>query len=97
MDSGMRFKVAGPDILITRSGQTDKRLIDAIESALGVSARRRRFLIYVVRFEFDFYGEVIPFFIDEDGSAHFETSKNSAYVVERLLEAIRLSPHFLET
>jgi hypothetical protein len=93
--STITVRYDGDDILF--SGWSDEDLfVGKLESALGTKAKRRRFLIFVKRIEFVIDREVVPLFVDEDGSAHLEMRKNSSSVKEKVVRRIRSSNDFRE-
>ena len=57
---------------------------------------KRRFLVFVVRYEFEIDDETVPLFVDEDGDAHIDLRKNSAAVKQKVIERIKQSSDFQE-
>jgi hypothetical protein len=66
------------------------------ESALGLNADRKKFLVFAFRFEFQVEGEMVPVIVDEDGWAFVNFAKNSSTVCEWLIGKIKTSEHFQE-
>lgn len=92
----MKVRFSGDEIRFPDWGDDLKAFIATVESALGTNARKRRFLIFVVRYEFEIDGETVPLFADEDGDAHFEQAKNSAAVKQKVIDRIKQSGAFEE-
>ena len=82
--SVITFRLDRADIVFT-GWQDVGDLIAGLEQAFGVKSRRRRFLIYLLRVEFEVQGETVPLFVDEDGSAHLEMRKNSESTREAII------------
>jgi hypothetical protein len=70
--------------------------IQKIERALGVGAKKRKFLVFVLRCEFVIDGESLVLFIDEDGTAFLDMKDVSAGIKERVTDRIRQSDQFRE-
>ena len=64
--------------------------------ALDVRAVKTRVLAWVMRTEFVVEGEIVPLFIDEDGSAHLEFMHNAPAVVDAVARRLRASQDFEE-
>jgi len=90
----VRFK--GDEVWFDEWGDDLKVFISKIESALGVKAKKHRFLIFVVRYDFVIDDENVLLAIDEDGTAYIGLGKNSARVKQKVIEQIRQSGDFRE-
>ena|GEM_PF-6366714 len=70
--------------------------IQKIERALGVAAKKRKFLVFVLRCEFVIDEETLVLFVDEDGSAVLEMKGASAEIREKVADRIKQSDRFCE-
>jgi len=62
-----------------------------------LSARKKKFLIYVVRYEFEIDGESVVPFVDEDGTAFLEMKDVPLSVRMKIAARLRASDQVTES
>jgi len=97
MNRPIKFQVTGDVVIFLSDIGNSKEFAELLSKALGAKPRKRRILIWVVRAEFIINEEVVPLFVDEDGSAHLEFLKTSKAVAQEVVRRLEQSPDFVRT
>ena len=95
--SAIRIRIAADEIRFEEWGDDIDLFVRKIEGILGVKAKKRRFLIFIVRYDFVMQGESVLLAVDEDGTAYIGFSKNSAAVRQAVIEKFKQSSEFCES
>lgn len=96
MTDPIRVRIKDDEIWFNGWGDDLSAFLRKVESALCVKARKRRKLIFVVRYDFAIDGESVLLAVDEDDSAYIGLRKNSGSVKQKIVERIRQSEYFAE-
>jgi len=75
-------------------GEDAAAFIARVERAMGLTSKNRKTLIWVIRTEFEIENEVVPLFVDEDGSAKLELQSISSSIRQLVAARIRESGEF---
>jgi hypothetical protein len=96
MTDPIRVRIKDDEIWFNGWGDDLSAFLRKVESALAVKAKKRRMLIFVVRYDFAVDGESVLLAVDEDGTAYIGLGKNSASVKQKVIDRIKQSSDFQE-
>jgi hypothetical protein len=92
--SAIRVRIKGDEIWFDEWGDDLKAFLRQVETALGVKAKKRRLLVFMVRYDFVIDGESVLLAVDEDGTAYIGLGKNSTSVKQKVIDRIKQSSDF---